>query len=586
MVSAGIAIIGCGPRGLGLLERLISVAAAGGQTIDVPVVEPGDLGVGMHQTDQPDYLLLNTVCSQLTAFSDYSMLGTDGLLYSGPSLFEWCRQRDIRVAADGYRCGDTGRPVQPHDHLPRRLLGEYLAWAAERIVAAAPPSVRITHHRQPAVRVETVDGAERVLLADGSSLVADHAVIAVGHGHSPGPYPLPATVSDIAAGSAVALLGAGLTAMDVLAALTSGRGGTFDPRPDGRLRYTASGEEPRVVLVSREGRPARARPRLDPGRRPLPGRHLTPERITELRATRPDGRLDFEVDVLPLVLAEMEYRWRTLGGAGDPPPFRDLLFGQPPAEALRGAEEHRRWYLGQVTDDLAQAQLGLPASHLKEALEVLRDHRDVLRVAVDGGGLTESSRDWFFGRFAGVANRAVIGPQLERHQELLALVDAGVVQFGPGPQARIEPHDERWLVSSTRLGAPAVIEVDHVVNGYSQADPLAHPLLRTLAEAGRGRPDHPTDRRRHATGHPGRPRPLCRRPALVVRPDHRGQQLLQPLRAHPGRPLPRGHRRRRTGPAAARPDPARPLAGRGGPPCRSPLGTSTPPGGRTTGRRR
>lgn len=486
MVSAGIAIIGCGPRGLSLLERLISVAAVSGQTIDVSLVEPGELGVGMHRTDQPDYLLLNTVCSQLTAFTDHSMLDTDGLLYGGPSLFEWCRQRDIRVAADGYRCGDTGRPVQPHDHLPRRLLGEYLAWAAERIVAAAPPSVRITHHRQPAVRVESVDRAERVVLADGRPLVVDHAVIAVGHGCSPGPYPLPAAVADIAAGGAVALLGVGLTAMDVLAALTTGRGGKFGPQPDGRLHYAASGEEPRVVLVSREGRPARARPRLDAGRRPLPGRHLSLARIAELRATRPNGRLDFEVDVLPLVLAEMEYRWRMLGGSpGDPPSFRDLLFDQPPVEALRGAEEYQRWYLGQVADDLAQAQLGLPASHLKEALEVLRDHRDILRAAVDGSGLTESSRGWFFGHFAGVVNRMVIGPQLERHQELLALVDAGVVQLGPGPQARIEPHGERWLVSSTRLDARSAIKVDHVVTGYSLADPLAHPLLCALAEAGR-----------------------------------------------------------------------------------------------------
>lgn len=484
MVSAGIAIIGCGPRGLGLLERLISVAATGGQAIDVPVVEPGELGVGMHQIDQPDYLLLNTVCSQLTAFTDHSMLGTDGLLYSGPSLFEWCRQRDIRVAAAEYRCGDTGRPVQPHDYLPRRLLGEYLAWAAQRIVAAAPPSVRITHHRQPAVRVEATDRAERVVLADGTPLVVDHAVIAVGQGHSAVPYPLPATVADIAPGSAVALLGAGLTAMDVLAALTTGRGGMFAPQPDGRLRYTASGEEPQVVLVSREGRPARARPRLNAGRCPLPGRYLTLARIADLRATRPDGRLNFEVDVLPLVLAEMEYRWRILGG-GEPPPFQDLLFGQPPTEALRGAKEYRRWYLGQVADDLAQAQLGLPVSHLKEALEVLRDHRDVLRATVDGIGLTESSWDWFFGHFAGVANRMVIGPQLERHQELLALADAGVVRLGPGPQARIEPHGERWLVSSARLDAPAAIEVDHVVTGYSQANPLVHPLLRALAEAGR-----------------------------------------------------------------------------------------------------
>ncbi|KAA2252714.1 FAD/NAD(P)-binding protein [Solihabitans fulvus] len=499
MVRRRVAIIGCGPRGLGLLERLIGRAAETRRELLVHVVEPGALGVGMHLPDQPDYLLLNTVCAQLTAFTDRDMLGAPVRTVGGPSLYEWCRQRDVRIGQDGgLRIGMGGRPVEPADHLPRRLLGDYLGWAAERIVRAAPEWVEIRHHRQAAAQVRPEGAAEQVVLADGGALLVDQAVVTVGHGdHEPGadgaapdgrPYPLPAAVATLPASARVALLGVGLTGMDVLAALTVGRGGSFHTGADGRLRYAPSGQEPTVVLVSREGRPARARPRLTPGRRPEPARHLTAERIAELRADRPGGRLDFETDVLPLVLAEMAHRWTVLGGSGAQPDFRALLFGEPPAQARRHAAGYRRWYVDELTEDLRQARRGLGISAVKESLEVLRDHREVLRAAVDGDGLTEASRDWFYGRFTGAANRLVIGPQLERHDELLALLAAGVVELGPGPAPSIERAGDGWRLSSTGLADPEVVEVAEVVTGHSAPAALAdspNPLLRALTRSGR-----------------------------------------------------------------------------------------------------
>lgn len=474
-MTGRVAIIGGGPRCLDLLERL--VCRADGQALDVHVVEPGPLGVGLHRVDQPDYLLLNTVCEQVTGFTDESMLGTSGAVVAGPSLFEWARDRGVLV---------DGRPVRGTDHLPRATLGRYLGWVTDRVLAAAPGSVRVHVHRTSAVAVTPVPGGERVELVDEPPLVVDRVVLAVGHGdrspHVPGPagdgpYPLPAAVEDVAPGETVALQGVGLTGMDVLAALTVGRGGRF-----AEGTYQPSGREPHVVLVSRQGRPALARPRLNPGRRALPARYLTHQALG-------GGSLDFAADVLPLVLGEMEHRWRAHGGEGEPPDFRDLLLGGPPAGALRSTAAYHAWYTAQLADDLARAEAGLGTDPVKEALEVLRDHRDVLRAAVDHGRLTPASQEWFYGVFAGAANRLVIGPQRERHAELLALLAAGVVSVGPGPRPVAgSAAGGRIRLTSPDLLEPGSVVVDRVLVAHSAAvDPAgaANPLVAGLARAGR-----------------------------------------------------------------------------------------------------
>ncbi len=468
-----MAIIGGGPRCLDLLERL--VCRADGHALDVHVVEPGPLGVGLHQVDQPDYLLLNTVCEQITGFTDEAMLGAPGAVVTGPSLFDWARERGVLV---------DGRPVRGTDHLPRALLGRYLSWVAEQVLAAG--SVRVHVHRTSAVAVTPVPGGERVELVGEPPLVVERVVLAVGHGErSPyapgpagdGPYPLPAAVAAVAPGETVALQGVGLTGMDVLAALTVGRGGRFAGGG-----YRPSGREPHIVLVSRHGRPALARPRLNPARRALPARYLTHQALG-------GGSLDFAADVLPLVLAEMDHRWRAYGGDGVPPDFRDLLLGGPPAAALRSRRTYRAWYTAQLAEDLARAEAGLGADPIKEALEVLRDHRDVIRAAVDHGRLTPASHEWFYGVFAGAANRLVIGPQLERHAELLALLAAGVVSVGPGPRpVRDFAADGRIRLTSAGLAEPGSVVVDRVLVGHSPAvDPVAsaNPLVSGLARAGR-----------------------------------------------------------------------------------------------------
>ncbi|MFF5536778.1 FAD/NAD(P)-binding protein [Streptomyces cinerochromogenes] len=536
-IRQSLAIIGMGSRGLGLLERLVSHLLTRPAPVTVHLVDPQPLGPGFHLAGQPDHLLLNTVCSQLTAFADEHMVEGPAPL-PGPSLAEWCQERDLRLADDGYtvRAGE-GRPIRPNDFLPRRLLGEYLAWAAERITAAAPDCLTVVRHRCEAVDVRPGPaGQEVVELADGRLLDADAVFVTVGH-HAlyrppapaaeprltTRPYPLPDTLDGVAPGERVAVLGMGLTAMDVLASLTLGRGGRHEPHAAG-LRYVPSGREPRIVLANRSGLPSRSRPHLAPDRVRCAPLALTTDAVARLRRGRAGGRLHFGADVLPLIEAEMDlayYRTLRARACGDaatagrefadrareagyeallaecrahwgPSPLGGVLTPDTAGRQWADQEAYARWFTGEVAADLAEARAGLGVSPLKEALEVLRDHRDVLRTVVDAPGLDEASRSRFFGDFAATVNRLVIGPQLDRSAELLALVEAGVVRLGPGPRPKVVAPAGRgpWVLESTTLLRPASAEVDHVVHAYVREpapDRVPGSLLGTLVGAGRVR---------------------------------------------------------------------------------------------------
>jgi FAD-NAD(P)-binding len=478
MVGGGavrIAVIGVGPRGLSVLERVVSHARTSGPPIELLLIEPGELGVGIHSASQPDFLLLNTIASQLTIFSDEQM--TPGKpVTAGPSLFEWCRLRNAAVRFD--------------DFLPRRLLGEYLTWAAGVLLAEAPDRLTVHRLRTYATDVRQAGGRAVVTLADGREEVADLAVVTTGHGLASAarmrlngaagiPYPLP-HVADIRAGQTVAVLGSGLTAMDVVAMLTVGRGGRFR-----QGRYLPSGNEPRIVLTNRSGQLPCARPATRADRRPAPARYFTPEAVHALRAQAPDGRLDFRSQVEPLIVREVYTRM-----AGASPAERAMV-----AEVLQPAG--RRWQsyqdfcdhqLDRARADLVEAERGLGDSLVKEGLECLRDHRRALCAALDPPGLTAESHEYFMKVYVPLVNRAVIGPQKERIREVLALRQAGIVSLGPGPRPLLTPESSGWRLRSTGLEEPSEQAVDVVINANlswpvidPDLDPISNALRRWVA---------------------------------------------------------------------------------------------------------
>ncbi len=533
MKETRITIVGMGPRGLSVLERMLEHAHSlhSLANLMIDIVDPNECGQGSHPSAQPDHLLINTVASQVTIFAPVSVAGGE----NGPSLVDWAHASGYRRLGNRFvRTPDgTGAAITVFDHLPRSLLGEYLSWVFNRIVARLPANFNIEHRRSRVVDIAPSAAGFDVKLQDGSSYRTDYVFLTTGHGlrkftpedthyaefagrhasdnarlaYFASAYPIEA-LSRITADSTVAVQGLGLTAHDVISALTSGRGGSYVER-DGRLQYVRSGTEPRILLFSRTCLPFAARGVNQKG---LTGRHqaqfFTPEAVARIRTATlrrtGDPRIDFRADVLPLVVKEMAYAYRaaSLGQHIAPGSF------EPSAREVRAIHAilwplagrtfaslaaFRDFFDGWVREDFAEAHKGNLTSPVKAATDVLRDTREAFRVAVEYSGLTPESHRFFVNDFNAAVNRVSFGPPRQRIAEYLALCDAGLIDIAGGPGARVSVDDEH---ARFRIEAPYATHTAHshadvlVVARLDAYSPLsdASPLTVNLSVRGLVRP--------------------------------------------------------------------------------------------------
>ena len=527
------AIIGLGAWGLCVLERTVVRARQSGGPVRVHLVEPGQLGGGVYSASQPDYLVLNNACGQLSL---YASPNSDEHPPYAVGLYEWAVVRGFRWVGHECRIGTEGEPIRPTDYLPRRLMGEYLAWFYDTLVTDAPDNLEIVRHYAAAVDISPeIGGREAVALDNGTALSVNHVVLTSGHtfndeqGRSGSvrylrPYPVEYFDEPLPPGASVAVAGMGLVAFDVLTALTVGRGGTYESMGS-RKRYVPSGREPVIYLYSRSGVPycAKSAHGVDPygAYQPVV---CTPEEFAEL--THPGGssirrQVDFRTELLPLLFAEMQARYYThaaylKGGIDESTAARallraawlddhfedavlklGLLYGRfdPTAQIFAGTGRHYASgadYQSQVYEmietDLDEA-LAEGGSPVKAAQEVLRILRDQLRSVIEFGGLSLESYVDFQSHVRGRINRLEAGPPPLRSQQLLALLDAGVVRIELGPDPEVTALDGGCVVlRSTQLDQADEVTVNGVVRGHLDLPSLARsnsPLLSRLYAMGR-----------------------------------------------------------------------------------------------------
>ncbi len=538
--GVGIALVGAGPRGTSVLERLCASAPEllrPGIRLTVHVIDPDPPGPGrVWRTAQSPHLLMNTVASQVTLFTDESV-DCSGPIRPGPSLYEWA----------------TGEPgpedaLGPDDYPTRAQYGRYLEWVFAEVVRGAPPGIRIETHRTRAVRLDDApDGSQRLTLATGRVLTGLAAVVlAQGHlpvvpgqaerrltayadrhglRHFPPANPADLDLSPVTPGEPVLLRGLGLNFFDHMALLTTGRGGRFvyDSGAASGLRYVPSGREPRLYAGSRRGVPYQARG--DNAKGPY-GRHvplvLTPEVIAGFRKRADSGEApDFLAEIWPLVAKEVEavyYEGLLKGKEGEEREharlFRDDFLATPhrsPQEAavldefgipeadrwswdrvsrpyagvvFPDPQAWRSWLLGYLRKDAVQAALGNVEGPAKAALDVLRDLRNELRLVVDHGGLTGASRREHLDRWYTPLNAFLsIGPPRRRIEEMSALIEAGVLTvLGPRLEVRPAPDDRAGVGAGVGTGAGAWL-------AYSPDVPGSAVRVTTVVEARLPEPD-------------------------------------------------------------------------------------------------
>lgn len=314
--NPAIAIVGAGPRGASLLERIGSHLRLRDDPValDIHVIDDAPSGAGrIWRTDQDRELCMNTLSDAVTLFTEPGSTVT-GPVREGPTLYEWSllalyaghpeepglaervaripEARTATVLRHPIRTGIADeylaelREVRPESHPSRALYGEYLAWVYERAVAELPAGTRVIRHRTLAVGIERQGpaGPELVSLANGATVLADAVIIAAGWiprvpsgaekrieralaANGEGLVwvrqgsPAEQDVSVVPAGEDAIVRGLGMGFFDTMALLTIGRGGAFveDPSTPGGLRYEPSGREPILHATSRRGVPFRAK---------------------------------------------------------------------------------------------------------------------------------------------------------------------------------------------------------------------------------------------------------------------------------------------------------------------------------------
>lgn len=548
-----LAVVGGGPRGLAVIERVASQLTDNRDTrllidwYDDTAVASGRVW----SPYQSASLLMNTVASQLSAFPDSSS-GFGDKYIPGPTFFEWLESPEstIWLERDPVLLAKR-RSMTGNSYAPRPLYGTYLCWAAHFIETQAPESVAITYRRERVTRIETIYDSDRELRAlttdAGTNAAYDAVVLAVGHlpsaaspaqmrlqakAHKTGAVYVPPSDASVRQGAqlrrcaTVILRGLGLTFFDYLELLTSGRGGVYALGADGRLTYQPSGREPLIYGCSRHGVPyhARGRNEKEPSERWRP-RFLTPEYIADLRRRRADGTsITFARHVWPMITREVElaFALSQLQGsadeneralvvalaADDPTRLRDLrksLDIEPAAgfswheviapkiaiDGIATLAEYQVKVLAHLETDILRASGGNKSDPFKAALDVLRDIRNEVRLAVQNGLIDDWSFSCELTSFYTPFNSFVsIGPPTYRVEQLCAAIRAGTVQILP-PDPFIVAADDApafhvigKYLSREHLRADALVEARQpVTDVLTTTDQLVRDLIDTRSYA-------------------------------------------------------------------------------------------------------
>ncbi|MEU8346179.1 FAD/NAD(P)-binding protein [Spirillospora sp. NPDC048832] len=454
-----VALIGLGPRGLSVLERLLVRlhAAPPDGTVTIWAFDSVEHGAGrIWRTDQPSWLAANTSASEVSIHSSDSPL-LPGNGDHPHSMVDWAG-------------------LEPHQYPSRPLYGRYLVQAFDELRASAPRGVLVRPILQEVTKLTRGATGQLWVTTESLEVRIDKAVIATGH---PRLEPTPEEnalrahadrhpgtryigpglaaempLEEIPPGDIVAVRGLGLTFYDLARSMTIGRGGRFVNGHGDALRYVPSGQEPRLVAGSRSGLPFLARPALS--RSPdAPSRPsvLTEERLRCARETamavRGSPQLDFATEIEPLIELEASAQYGRLRGHVDSvlklaDPFGGMRFA--------GMGAFRRKLTRLLCNDVREAGKGILGSPEKAATETLRMIRPFLASVVDFGGLLPHSHDDFLSRFVPASFILSAGPPASHVAQLAALLEAGVVDVvGPEVRVRPEPGTGGFTIGSPRV---------------------------------------------------------------------------------------------------------------------------------------
>ncbi|MBY6412519.1 FAD/NAD(P)-binding protein [Rhodococcus sp. BP-252] len=534
-----IAIVGAGPRGTGMLERLLAHLADtdAADTTSIHIVDPFPAGAGrIWRGSQPPLLWMNSVAADVTMFTDETTT-VDGPIKPGPTLAEWVLSNIGTLKSDPEVASEL-EMFTAQSFASRTLQSRYLEWVFAQAVTDAPATVDV--HRSTVVDIaDSPDGSQTLTLDDGSTLDVDVVVLAQGH-----PDALPSSAETylqkfadshdltyvgpgytadldpdvVPSDEPILVAGLGLAFIDWMVLLAESRGGVFSRGIDGDLIYEPSGREPIVYAGSRRGVPYHSKIGYDiaAARPPLP-KYFTAD------AFPGDGWLDFRRDVWPLAAKELagahfhelfaSHPERITGEWADfDARFAALEWGSDEARRLVEAfvpkdddridldlidrpltgesyddvDDATARIIGYIDDDLARRadhHYSSDAAVFSALLSVYMTTGELLRRGrIPAASVAMDIEGWLHSFFSFVAS----GPPPQRLEQLRALASCGVVRFlGPDTTFSADTTDGVFVAQSA--AHPEIIMARTLVDARLPVASIrssGDALLRTLHSRG------------------------------------------------------------------------------------------------------
>lgn len=515
-----LVIVGGGPRGVSVVERLIARARRAEahpprdseRSLDIDIIDPYPVGGGqVWRDDQNPWFINNTSALRNTLFVDEELPIT-GPIVTGPSVAEWAEHVAPRLplASDPWFRTELD-DFHPWSKPSRRLQGAYFRWVFDQAVSEAPSWVHVTEHRAVVIDVQgESDGVQRVFFRGSrdeppESLAADLVVTAQGFlpnhvSTVPENHDFPPVLAAdlpldrLPAGDTAIVSGLGATFYDLLGALYEGRGGHFVRDGDGSLRYVPSGREPRIFAGSRTGLPHRTQRLNGPDQYSSPRIPLLERSHADRIIDEHRGRHDLTLvdDLWPEFLRQAghvfterahalgideRFQWTHLVDPTDGRTFAD------PAQWDALVDEHfRHEFLSLSAPDTS------PWTAVHQLVGALRSFTERGRNA---GIFTEEAEDTAIRhQLLPAANILASGPPSFRFERLAALRRQGFVRL-IGPEVHVTPHGHGFEAHSPRVHASTVF-ARHWIAGYQSWGDLLHtddPLVRSWILRGEARPD-------------------------------------------------------------------------------------------------
>lgn len=444
-----IGIVGGGPKGMYALERLLHTVQQEAYEEPIHVIwfnENPHFGSGNnYSVYQPDDLLIN-----------YCIGNIDGWLRD--DINEQVREQlSLRDWIAKYQTTDS--EVTPTDFASRGLVGFYLQDIFMQLQSSLPQQVTISLIVAAVQDVSYTNQFKISVANTDDTLLVDYLLLATGHCYENVPpfkitgdtapfeymasaYPVN-RLDVLPKGQSVAVMGLGLTFIDICLQLTEGRGGVFNELGE----YIPSGEEPVIYPFSRSNLPIQPRgPIYGDSRYAV--RAYTKQVLQTLVDERSDRKIDFQQEVLPIINEEIQFAYySTLLETSSEEKVKQYINGLladeifsidqllfPVMKSLGDRHQSTKAYLDESIKRAEEGELHHP---YMAATAVWRELTPQIGELYNFGGFTAESHQYLDKQLWSACCRTSFGPPIANMKKISALAEAGIIQFTIPPQSQI-----------------------------------------------------------------------------------------------------------------------------------------------------